>query len=72
MFETMIAGSLPKPASLARPRMLWPRWQLEGEALIEAKRDATLLMLKKQEDAGICPHRRDQPFGPMMFTIGDD
>jgi methionine synthase II (cobalamin-independent) len=53
MFETTIAGSLPKPAWLARPRMLRPRWQLEGEVLIEAKRDATLLMLKKQEDAGI-------------------
>src|SRR6266851_6184075 len=53
MFETTIAGSLPKPAWLATPRMLWAPWQLEGEALVEAKRDATLLMLKEQEDAGI-------------------
>ena len=43
MFETTIAGSLPKPSWLAEPNKLWPRWQLEGEALAEAKRDATLL-----------------------------
>ena len=53
MLERTIAGSLPKPAWLAMPRMLWAPWQLEGEALVEAKRDATLLMLKEQEDAGI-------------------
>ena len=33
--------------------MLWAPWQLGGEALVEAKRDATLLVLKEQEDAGI-------------------
>jgi methionine synthase II (cobalamin-independent) len=53
MLETTIAGSLPKPAWLAKPRMLWAPWQLEGEALVEAKHDATLLVLKEQEDAGI-------------------
>ncbi len=53
MLETTIAGSLPKPAWLAAPRMLWAPWRLEGEALAEAKRDATLLMIKEQEDAGI-------------------
>src|SRR5580700_2199526 len=53
MLETTIAGSLPKPAWLAKPRMLWAPWQLEGEALVEAKRDATLLALKEQEDSGI-------------------
>ena len=53
LLETTIAGSLPKPAWLAAPRMLWAPWQLEGEALVEAKHDATLLMLKEQEDAGI-------------------
>jgi|SRR5580704_12208042 hypothetical protein len=30
----------------AKPRMLWAPWQLEGEALVEAKHDATLLALK--------------------------
>ena len=53
MLETTIAGSLPKPSWLAEPRMLWAPWRLEGEALAEAKRDATLLALKEQEDAGI-------------------
>ena len=53
MVETTIAGSLPKPAWLAKPRMLWAPWQLEGEALAEAEHDATLLALKEQEDAGI-------------------
>jgi 5-methyltetrahydropteroyltriglutamate--homocysteine methyltransferase len=53
MFETTIAGSLPKPSWLAKPRMLWAPWQASGEALAEAKRDATILALKEQEDAGI-------------------
>ena len=53
MFETTTAGSLPKPGWLAETHRLWPRWKLEGEALGEAKRDATLLWVKTQEDAGI-------------------
>lgn len=53
MLEATIAGSLPKPGWLAKPRMLWAPWQQEGEALVEAKRDATLLALKEQEVAGI-------------------
>ncbi len=53
MLETTIAGSLPKPSWLAEPRVLWPAWRLSGEALAEAKRDATILALKTQEDAGI-------------------
>src|SRR5581483_11094469 len=53
MLETTVAGSLPKPAWLAAPRQLWAPWALAGEALAEAKRDATLLALKTQEDAGI-------------------
>jgi 5-methyltetrahydropteroyltriglutamate--homocysteine methyltransferase len=53
MFETTIAGSLPKPAWLAEPNTLWAPWRLEGAALQDAKGDATLLALKQQEDAGI-------------------
>jgi 5-methyltetrahydropteroyltriglutamate--homocysteine methyltransferase len=53
MLETTIAGSLPKPAWLATPLMLWAPWQQTGQALADAKRDATLLALKEQEDAGI-------------------
>ena len=53
MFATTIAGSLPKPAWLAETEKLWPRWKLEGDALKQAKADATLLWLKAQEDAGL-------------------
>jgi 5-methyltetrahydropteroyltriglutamate--homocysteine methyltransferase len=53
MFETTIAGSLPKPSWLAEPNKLWAPWRLEGTDLDNAKRDATLLALKEQEDAGI-------------------
>jgi 5-methyltetrahydropteroyltriglutamate--homocysteine methyltransferase len=53
MLETSTAGSLPKPFWLATPKMLWAPWAQEGAALAAAKRDATLLSLKEQEDAGI-------------------
>jgi 5-methyltetrahydropteroyltriglutamate--homocysteine methyltransferase len=53
MFPTTIAGSLPKPGWLAETHQLWPRWKSEGEALKEAKLDATLLWIKAQEDAGL-------------------
>jgi 5-methyltetrahydropteroyltriglutamate--homocysteine methyltransferase len=53
MFETTIAGSLPKPSWLAEPNTLWPAWRLAGDELVAAKADATLLALKEQEDAGI-------------------
>jgi 5-methyltetrahydropteroyltriglutamate--homocysteine methyltransferase len=53
MFETTIAGSLPKPAWLAEPNKLWPQWKLSGPELEDGKRDATLLALKLQEDCGI-------------------
>lgn len=53
MFETTIAGSMPKPAWLAEPEKLWPAWRLQGAELESAKRDATLLAIKEQEDAGI-------------------
>ncbi len=53
MFETTIAGSLPKPTWLAEPNKLWPQWRLADAALDDGKRDATLLALKLQEDCGI-------------------
>ena len=53
MLRTTIAGSLPKPSWLAEPGKLWPEWRPAGDALAEAKRDATLLALKQQEEAGI-------------------
>jgi 5-methyltetrahydropteroyltriglutamate--homocysteine methyltransferase len=53
LFPTTIAGSLPKPEWLAEPNMLWAPWKAKGEELARAKRDATLLAVKVQEDAGI-------------------
>src|SRR3954470_18988376 len=53
VLKTTIAGSLPKPSWLAEPAKLWPAWRSGGEELAQAKRDATLLWLKAQEDAGV-------------------
>ena len=53
MFRTAIAGSLPKPAWLAETHKLWPQWKAQGEELLQAKKDATLLWVKLQEDAGL-------------------
>jgi 5-methyltetrahydropteroyltriglutamate--homocysteine methyltransferase len=53
MFETAIAGSLPKPAWLAETQKLWPQWKASGTELDAAKCDATLLWIKTQEDAGL-------------------
>jgi 5-methyltetrahydropteroyltriglutamate--homocysteine methyltransferase len=53
MFETTIAGSLPKPDWLAEPEKLWPQWKQAGASLLQAKADATLLWIKAQEDAGL-------------------
>jgi 5-methyltetrahydropteroyltriglutamate--homocysteine methyltransferase len=53
MFETAIAGSLPKPGWLSETQKLWPQWRQQGDDLVQAKRDATLLWIKAQEDAGL-------------------
>ena len=53
MFDTTIAGSLPKPEWLAETQKLWPQWRAEGDALRQAKLDATLMWIKAQEDAGL-------------------
>jgi len=53
LFETTIAGSLPKPGWLAETGKLWPVWRASGTELAQAKGDATLLWIKEQEDAGI-------------------
>jgi 5-methyltetrahydropteroyltriglutamate--homocysteine methyltransferase len=53
LFAATLAGSLPKPDWLAETHKLWPQWRAQGEALAQAKRDATLLWLKLQEDAGL-------------------
>src|SRR5215510_14621930 len=53
MLQTTVAGSLPKPAWLAEPEKLWAAWRASGQALEDAKRDAALVWLKEEEDAGI-------------------
>ena len=53
MFDTAIAGSLPKPDWLAETEKLWPQWRASGAALAQAMLDATLLWIKAQEDAGL-------------------
>jgi 5-methyltetrahydropteroyltriglutamate--homocysteine methyltransferase len=53
LFPATLAGSLPKPSWLAETNKLWPQWRAQGEELACAKRDATLLWLKLQEDAGL-------------------
>jgi 5-methyltetrahydropteroyltriglutamate--homocysteine methyltransferase len=53
MFPSTIAGSLPKPAWLAETDKLWPQWRAQGDALAQAKLDATLVWIKQQEDAGL-------------------
>jgi len=53
LFPATNAGSLPKPEWLAKPNMLWAPWALSGDALVRTKRDATILSVKLQEDAGL-------------------
>ena len=53
MFDTAIAGSLPKPGWLAETEKLWPQWKASGPDLSRAKLDATLVWIKAQEDAGL-------------------
>ena len=53
LLQTTIAGSLPKPSWLAEPNKLWAPWLLQGEQLVEGKRDAVRLVLRDQEAAGI-------------------
>jgi 5-methyltetrahydropteroyltriglutamate--homocysteine methyltransferase len=53
LFPGCIAGSLPKPSWIAETGKLWPRWRVQGEELAAAKREATLLWIREQEDAGL-------------------
>ncbi|MBY0238058.1 MAG: methionine synthase [Burkholderiaceae bacterium] len=53
LLPTSTAGSLPKPSWLAEPEKLWSPWKLQGEELLDGKRDALLLALQEQVHAGI-------------------
>lgn len=53
LLPTSTAGSLPKPSWLAEPETLWSPWKLQGDELIDGKRDALRLALHEQERAGV-------------------
>jgi 5-methyltetrahydropteroyltriglutamate--homocysteine methyltransferase len=53
LFPAAVCGSLPKPAWLSETNKLWPAWLQQGDDLVAAKRDAMLLWMKEQEDAGL-------------------
>jgi len=53
MFETTIAGSLPRPDWLAEPETLKGAWKLGGQALEAGKRRAAAEWLQHEEEAGI-------------------
>uniref|UniRef100_UPI001EEB7200 methionine synthase n=1 Tax=Vibrio vulnificus TaxID=672 RepID=UPI001EEB7200 len=53
LLPTSTAGSLPKPSWLAEPETLWSPWKLQGDELIDGKRDALRLALHEQELAGV-------------------
>ena len=77
-FPATVAGSLPKPGWLAEPNRLWAPWRLEGDELRHAKRDATVLAVKLQEDAGLAivsdgeQSRRHFVHGFLEFVEGID
>lgn len=53
LLPTSTAGSLPKPSWLAQPETLWSPWKVEGDDLIQAKKDALRLSLDEQVRAGL-------------------
>ncbi len=53
LLPTAIVGSLPKPAWLARPEVLWSPWELQGDALVEGKQDALRAAVQEQRRRGI-------------------
>jgi 5-methyltetrahydropteroyltriglutamate--homocysteine methyltransferase len=53
VFETTIAGSLPRPDWLAEPETLKGAWKLSGAELEDGKRRAAAEWLRLEEEAGI-------------------
>ncbi|REC98424.1 methionine synthase (B12-independent) [Microbacterium sp. AG157] len=53
VLPTSIVGSLPKPAWLAKPEVLWSPWELDGDTLVEGKHDALRSAAKEQERRGL-------------------
>src|SRR5437867_729195 len=67
MLLTTIAGSLPKPSWLAKPRGLWAPWNLSGPAPAKGQRDAVWVAR--------CVHAEEVAFArahttkPLKFTV---
>lgn len=53
LLPTSIVGSLPKPSWLAQPETLWSPWNLQGDALVEGRRDALRISTHEQTNRGI-------------------
>nr|WP_154922798.1 methionine synthase [Microbacterium testaceum] len=53
LLPTSTVGSLPKPAWLAKPEVLWSPWELEGDILVEGKHDALRAAVQEQERRGL-------------------
>jgi len=53
LLPTSTAGSLPKPSWIAEPEKLWSPWKLEGDELVDGKKDALFLSLHEQQHAGL-------------------
>ncbi len=77
-FDATVVGSLPKPVWLAEPNQLWAPWRLQGNDLAIGQRDATILVIKLQEDAGLAivsdgeQSRRHFVHGFLEFVDGVD
>jgi 5-methyltetrahydropteroyltriglutamate--homocysteine methyltransferase len=53
VLPTTIVGSLPKPSWLAETETIFSPWKLEGDALIEGRRDALRIAVQDQVQRGI-------------------
>ena len=53
MFDTAIAGSLPKPAWLAETEKLWPQWKAQGPSSRRPSSTRRCCGSSAQEDAGL-------------------
>lgn len=53
LLPTSTAGSLPKPFWLAQPETLWSPWKLQGDQLIDGKRDALRISIQEQQQTGV-------------------
>ncbi len=53
LLPTSTAGSLPKPSWLAEPEVLWSPWKLDGDQLVDGKKDALRISLHEQNHAGV-------------------